>query len=922
LLDTAVAGTTSITTDADVTLTTTTGASNQARQAIILWNPASGTTTRNITAPAQSKIYTVINASGGTQSIVIRGAGPTTGVTVLKGESAVVAWNGSDFVKVSSIGGAGTFTNLTVTGNLTVNSLTATRVPYASTGGLLVDSANMTFNGTRLTVADLADSGLTAGRVTYAGSGGALVDSANLTFDGSNLSVGAGSIFVPTTSGIFFSASGTFVNGVYGVGVNNVAFNAAGSEQMRLTSSGLTVGTTNATGKLTVAGNVAVGGLGNNGYQWHSNTPTSGNLEWWLSNNQGASNSLQLFYYNGGVFGGATFSADKSGNFGIGMSPVYRLTVSAPDNNGVLISSGNDSHTGFLYFGDASSNTVGAISYDHSSNAMRFQTAGSERARFNSGGYLFVSATASDISASHQITSIASASINSTAVGDQTAALCLTAPIGTQSNTATASNVLVLRGNSGLSSAPGDLIKGYGGNGGSTLNFEVRHDGGMYAAGNVGIGTDSPLQRLDVVSSSTSLSQTIRSTSSGDTNVALRIQDATTGTGNSDGLYLGRSGAVNYLWTYENEPWVFATNNTERARITSGGFFGINTSAPDAMLDVLRAGNTSGGTIMMSGSKTNNAIKYGNLTATHYNNSTYTQGICAIGVLSTADDNFVDIGGNVGEQIASNTVRFWTASNTTTSGGTERARITSGGSLLVGTTTANGARFAVGAVPNDVIGTQAAFIAGTKEKYASVNQLPQGQLFVYDNNSGSGAGTGGAISFGGNAGGGQTTWYAAIEARKDNSTSGDYGAAMVFYTRPNGATAGERMRITSGGAFVVGSTNPVNSAVITAASSLGNMGMSAYNGNNNSTINTVASGTGSGGGLAIISGVSFGSGQSFSRVYAIGIKVAGGGATVFTLISAVGEGSATFTFADSGGFVTVTSTGLPTGTYTVMYIMC
>lgn len=117
LLDTAVAGTTSITTDSDITLTTTTGASNQARQAIILWNPASGTTTRNITAPAQSKIYTVINASGGTQSIVIRGAGPTTGVTIAKGESATVAWNGSDFVKVGSSGGAITFTDLTVTGN-------------------------------------------------------------------------------------------------------------------------------------------------------------------------------------------------------------------------------------------------------------------------------------------------------------------------------------------------------------------------------------------------------------------------------------------------------------------------------------------------------------------------------------------------------------------------------------------------------------------------------------------------------------------------------------------------------------------------------------------------------------------------------------------------------------------------------------
>lgn len=101
LLDTAVAGTTTLSTDTDVTLTTTTLAANQARQAIILWT-ATGSTTRNITAPAQSKPYVVINNSGGTQSIVIRGAGPTTGVTVIKGEYCTVAWNGSDFVKTGT----------------------------------------------------------------------------------------------------------------------------------------------------------------------------------------------------------------------------------------------------------------------------------------------------------------------------------------------------------------------------------------------------------------------------------------------------------------------------------------------------------------------------------------------------------------------------------------------------------------------------------------------------------------------------------------------------------------------------------------------------------------------------------------------------------------------------------------------------
>ena len=62
LLDSAVAGTATLTTDADVTLTTTTLAANQARQAILLCTGAR-TALRTITAPAQSKVYTVINST-------------------------------------------------------------------------------------------------------------------------------------------------------------------------------------------------------------------------------------------------------------------------------------------------------------------------------------------------------------------------------------------------------------------------------------------------------------------------------------------------------------------------------------------------------------------------------------------------------------------------------------------------------------------------------------------------------------------------------------------------------------------------------------------------------------------------------------------------------------------------------------------
>lgn len=122
LVDSAVAGTTTLSTDADVTLTDTTLAANQARQAVLLWTASNGATTRNITAPARSKPYIVINA--GTGSVVLRGAGPTTGITVAATEKCLAAWNGSDFVKVaSSVAAAG---DVTLNGVQTLTNKTLT----------------------------------------------------------------------------------------------------------------------------------------------------------------------------------------------------------------------------------------------------------------------------------------------------------------------------------------------------------------------------------------------------------------------------------------------------------------------------------------------------------------------------------------------------------------------------------------------------------------------------------------------------------------------------------------------------------------------------------------------------------------------------------------------------------------------------
>jgi hypothetical protein len=159
LLDTAVAGTTTLSSDADVTLTTTTLAANQARQAVILWT-AGGSTTRTITAPAQSKTYIVINKTSSTQSIKIVGVGPTTGVTIVAGTAALVAWNGVDFVTVSVMSvtgivpvpnggtGAATLTGV-LKGNGTAAFTAATAgTDYVAPGTATTFTALQTFAGT------------------------------------------------------------------------------------------------------------------------------------------------------------------------------------------------------------------------------------------------------------------------------------------------------------------------------------------------------------------------------------------------------------------------------------------------------------------------------------------------------------------------------------------------------------------------------------------------------------------------------------------------------------------------------------------------------------------------------------------------------------------------------------------------------
>ena len=260
LLDDAVAGTVTLSADADVTLTTTNGSNNQARSAVILWTASNGATTRNITAPAQSKAYIVINA--GTGSVVIRGSGPTTGVTVASGFKALVAWNGSDFVKVAS-----SVVNLAsdVTGTLPIAN--------GGTGTTSTTFVNLATNVTGNLPTTNLNSGTSASATTFWRGDGAWATPTG-TATGTVTSVAATVPSLLSVSGSPITTSGTLAFTYSGTALP-VANGGTGATS--LTANNVLLG--NGTSALQV---VAPGSSGNvltsNGSTWQSTTPAASGI--------------------------------------------------------------------------------------------------------------------------------------------------------------------------------------------------------------------------------------------------------------------------------------------------------------------------------------------------------------------------------------------------------------------------------------------------------------------------------------------------------------------------------------------------------------------------------------------------------------------------------------------------------------------
>jgi len=120
----------------------------------------------------------------------------------------------------------------------------------------------------------------------------------------------------------------------------------------------------------------------------------------------------------------------------------------------------------------------------------------------------------------------------------------------------------------------GTILTGVSTIGNSNLVVESNASEGVRidSSGNVGIGTDNPIQKLHLASS-------------GSGNVSLNITNDTTGhsAGSGAEFSLGADEQVQ-IWNYENTYFRLATNNSEKVRVSAGGSMGIGTNDPQCLL--------------------------------------------------------------------------------------------------------------------------------------------------------------------------------------------------------------------------------------------------------------------------------------------------------------------------------------------------
>jgi len=199
---------------ANTTITIPNGATGVARNMFIEMTGALTFSTTSLIVPANKKLYFIYNNTTGGFAVTVKVSGQTgvsvpNGKKVILVSNGTDIVNAENYIASLSVGAltsgrvpyAGTSGLLQDSANLTFNgtTLTANTIGAYTLSGTVAGGGNQINNViigtstplagsfTSITGTSITDSGLTSGRVTFASTGGLLADSANFTYDGTTL---------------------------------------------------------------------------------------------------------------------------------------------------------------------------------------------------------------------------------------------------------------------------------------------------------------------------------------------------------------------------------------------------------------------------------------------------------------------------------------------------------------------------------------------------------------------------------------------------------------------------------------------------------------------------------------------------------------------------------------------------------------
>lgn len=765
------------------------------------------------TAPVWGKIGLQSHVNG-----VLPVANGGTNLTSVSAQGVFYASSGSTFAQSNNL----TFDGTTLTAaNFIDSSLTSGRVTYAGVGGNLTDSANLIFTGTNLGVGESTPLWRLVVRKDDAGVGtgdypAVQVNNANAT----------------GFSAVYLNDSSAQAGIETRRDTAHLALRAGGGERARIDNTGnFGIGTTSPSFKLVVNSNSATpitNGLSTNDVTLQLVGKDGANNRLLYQSYGGINNFLNAFAYGGTL---ASPSATTAGTniFGISIGGYGTTTALGGLARLQFISETTFTDTSAPTCINFQTAAVGTVS---AADRMRITGAGDVGIGTTApSAKLHINQSSAATGLLVYTNDIGSANIVNFQGFDNSLGVVSRMVVQANGNVGIGTTSPATRLH--VDASGGGVVRVTRLGASASAYGQIEHDGTnttltssaatifnagggterarITSGGNLCVGTTSSAYRLGVTTSSGAGIQVITAGAttnnpSQDWYDSTNLTEATLTTGN----------ALVSFGTYTNTPLAFITNNTERARIDASGNLGIGTNSPGGNIHVNTTGNTSvvisaGSTglsrLIFQGQVANNRgfIDYDNTTSVRAmifrTNEAEVMRLDASGNLGVGTNspsrrlNISGAGTNCAIRI-DNTVsgrpalimyddsQNLTITNSSDTGyigfingtgaGTERARITSDGNLLLGTTSNAGPKVLV--------------VAG-----APVLRLEEST-------------TGGSkrLEFGVTSGG--LAYIGANQSAQD----------LVFQT-----VGSERMRITSTGAIGIGTTSPSETIFVQTPSTYG-----------------------------------------------------------------------------------------------------